>query len=283
MSRDEKLDPLAIISKLAAAEQELKCKVFLAPVLKNARVRVRIAGIVCELAIQTDFAGWGLLRAINHGQAEFVEPASPTLVGKYLSLFPRVQMVLVQQFGGQWWAVAASTSDTRLSLSAPVPVHLVGVAHSFDTVNTRFDGSAFWFEDVDRRRDPAVAGCLRKALAEVTKPEELRCPGAVPQEKLAYKMLWLAKVGDVQAAVDSDQARISTALQHAGAQLESFWHHDGGESTVRFTVDGNTHSVTIRTNDLSVMSAGICLSGRDGDFDLTSLVSVFREYGADGY
>jgi len=89
----------------------------------------------------------------------------------------------------------------------------------------------------------------------------------VPQEKLAYKMLWLAKIGDVQAAVDSDQARISSALQHAGAQLESFWHHASGESTVRFTVDGNTHSVTIRTSDLSVMSAGICLSGRDQDFE----------------
>jgi hypothetical protein len=41
MSRDEKLDPLAIISKLAAAEQDLTGKVFLAPVLKNASTHCR--------------------------------------------------------------------------------------------------------------------------------------------------------------------------------------------------------------------------------------------------
>jgi len=58
MSREEKLDPLAIISKLAAAEQELKGKVFLAPVLKNARCEYALRELYAELQVQTDFQGW---------------------------------------------------------------------------------------------------------------------------------------------------------------------------------------------------------------------------------
>jgi len=282
MSKKDKIDPLALVAKLAAEEQRLFEGTILAPIVDGARVQIKVQGIVYELSVDDKFDGWALLRMTAPGKARVVEPASPALVGKYLQLFARVRLILLQQFDRRWFALAASTSDTRIQLSGPVPLHLAQSVKSFDTVNSRFDGSAFWFEGVDRRRDPAISRTLNSALNDKVKPEDLRCPGVVPQERLAYRMLWLSKYGDDAIIPADDAARVGLALRHAGAQLLQFTYQEQDRATVSISVDGITRNVSIRPSDLTVLSAGICLSGRDFDFDLTSLVSVFREAARDG-
>lgn len=70
----------------------------------------------------------------------------------------------------------------------------------------------------------------------------------------------------------------ASALAHAGADLCDFTDVEDSYR-VTFTVDGHRHVSVVSKADLTVQSAGICLSGEDEKFDLNSLVGVLREGG----
>jgi hypothetical protein len=74
-----------------------------------------------------------------------------------------------------------------------------------------------------------------------------------------------------------DQARLDQALQMAGGSLQSY--SDRGEYWLVewMTRDGQRHTSAIGKEDLTVISSGVCLSGRDNDFDLQSLVGVIEK------
>lgn len=277
MNDPDRIDPLALIGKFAEQEKRLAEEIFLAPVVAGGKVRVRVLGVVYEMTVDDHrFQGWGLFRMSGPGHAQLVETASVSLIANYLKLFPRKRFVLIDQFDGHWFAMPASTSDSRFAIDRPVPIRLVSLpaASSFDTINARFDGACFWFEAIERRRDPAVARTLRQELEKKTDPDVVRCKGMTPQERLVYKMLYLRRFG-ASLPVD-DRTRIAQALRHADATLDAFWY-DGGVATVRFVADGQVHTVQINPTDMTAYSAGVCLSGQERDFDLTSLVGVLRE------
>jgi len=284
-------DPLAIVAKLAAQERELAEKPVLAPVVAGGRVRVRLSGIVYQMELEDPaFEGWAILSMVAPGRARVVDKPTRSLVTAYLKLMPRVRLILLDQHQRRWWGIAAQQSDKRFRIDKAVPLCLVGQAASFDTVYARFDGSAFWWEGPDRRRDPGVARGLRKARQDDVSPESLHVRGMVPQERLAYQLLWLLahpealtskELGAIlpgQGLENRQAGRLTRALDHAGAQLDSFWNTEQGSTVVRFYVDGREHVVEVRTDDLTVLSSGICLSDMDQDFDLTSLVDVLREH-----
>lgn len=280
MTERERPDPLAMIAKMEEEEKKLSQTTFLAPIVAGGRVRVRVAGIVYEMKVRTRETGFCILRMVEQGVAEVVETASLSLVAKYLALFPRVRLVLVDQLDKTWWALAYSEADSRLRLSGPVPVRLVLGCTNFDTIHARFDGATFWFDSVDRKRDPAVSRTLRRSLEADTKPADLRARGMVPSERLAYRMMYLHKHrNDPAETMLDDRTRISEALRHAGATLDSFRYTDQNQqyATVRFEMDGQDHVVNVSVGDLTLQSAGVCLSGQDQDFDLTSVVGVLRE------
>lgn len=291
MTRDERkdkqpsshLDPLAMINRLALEEESVLSRSFVAPVLRGQQVAVRVAGIAYTMSVvEEGFEGWAVLKAVNARQATVCSEASLEQIKKYLHLLPRFRLVLLDYFDHQLWAVQASTADSRVRIDGPVPLQLAQRPARFETVCARFDGATFWFESVDRRRDPTVARSLRAALQSDVSPEQVRVLNAVPQEKLAYRILWLREHPDragMQMSQQTDLQRIQGALRHAGAQLEGMWQESSDQIAVRYLVDGSPHVSRIRPGDLSVISAGICLSGRDQDFDLTSLVGVMRESG----
>ena len=69
---------------------------------------------------------------------------------------------------------------------------------------------------------------------------------------------------------------MANSLAHAGGRLVSYIDR-GDAYTVTYQFGERTHTSTVRADDLSVMTSGICLSGYDREFDLTSLVGVMQE------
>lgn len=304
----KKPDVLAMIKKAAADTSEVLSSHILAPVVPGSKVRVRINGLVHELTPNDrQFEGWAILQATGLRTAAIVGPASAAQVRAYFELLPRFQLIALMEKDNSWWGIPAQTADTRMQIFGAVRIRLPQRLSSFETINARFDGSSFWFEDVARRRNPVIARQLREALAKEIFPEDLKVSEVVPQERCAYTMMFFAMHPDLidspepDPVPQSDEAeappnetavaptfdyqewwssllavRLNRAVTHAGARLDTYWRDTHGVVTVRMIVDKDLHVVQVQSRDLSVISSGICLSGMDSTFDLASLVGVLR-------
>jgi hypothetical protein len=265
-----------LLDRLAAAEDRFLRSEFLAPAVRGAPVRVRIAGVVCGLRAEpAGFRGWGVWRPTSHTAARLARPASLAERQRYLELFPLVRLILCRRAGDHYLAIPAHQADGRFGFHGLVPVHLVEEAQPFEVVEARFDGARCWFERSDPRRDPAVATYLRRALLDGVPAEKLCRPGLTPEERTAYALV------HGPAERDRTEGRLRRALAHAGAELKGYLERDDC-FRVEYVVDGERHVSVVDKRNLSVQVAGICLSGEDGRFDLQSLVGVLREAQEDG-
>ncbi|MBW3598645.1 MAG: hypothetical protein KY475_15405 [Planctomycetes bacterium] len=264
--------------KLAAEESRFLKTEFLAPVVGGGLVRVRVAGVVCELRAEpAEFTGWGVFRPASHREARLVREAGLAERRRYLELFLRVPLILCRRRGAEWLATPAHQGDQRFRIEGPVPVLLVEEAQQFEVAHCRFDGARFWFEALDAARDPATAAYLRRCLQELRDPDVLDRPGLTPEEKGAYAFNFLLNE-EVRRRREIEQtaARLEAALRHAGAELHDYLERPDSYR-VTFTVGGRRHISAVEKSDLTVQTAGICLSGEDRKFDLASLVGVLRE------
>jgi hypothetical protein len=261
-----------LIERLAEAERGFLEAPFLAPVVGGRKVRVRVEGIAWEMAVApSTFEGWAILRADSAGLARVVSTPGLGPIRANLSALPRISVVLCERAAGGWRGIAAS--DRRIQVRGCVPVWLTGEARLFDRVWARWDGAGFLFEGRDARRDPTLAAYLREAVEEKRSPEALDRPGLAPEEREAYA--WQYRLIEQQLR-DATEERLREAVAHAGGRFHGYVEREGGY-TVTYVVDGVTHTSTVRKGDLTLMTAGICLSGEDEKFDLQSLVSVIRE------
>jgi hypothetical protein len=266
------------LARLTRAEEEFLTREFLAPVVSGGVVHVRIAGVVCRLQLQpADFQGWGVFRPQSHVEAELVRPARLAERQRYLNLLPAVRLILTRRNDAQWLAIPAHRGDGRFRIEGLVPARLVDEGQLFDVIVTRFDGSQFWFEGSDTRRDPATASYLRESLARMLQPDMLSRSGLTAEERTAYAInYWPRLRAEIEAARDRVEERLRDALAHAGAELRGYLERDDVYS-VTYEISGERHVSVVSKKDLTVQVAGICLSGQDENFDLTSLVGVIRE------
>lgn len=266
------------LDRLAQAEREFLRAEFLAPVLRGRGVSVRIAGVRCTLRVEpAEFAGWGVFRPLSHTKARCVAKASMAQRRRYLDLLPAVQLVTCQTHGEELLAVPANPTDGRFAIEGLVRVMLAEEVDLFDRIIARFDGAGFWFDEADARSDPAVAAYLRRSLIEMLAPERLEHSGIEPGHRAAYAGQYNARM-EARLADERcrGELRLRNALRQAGASLSDF-AAIGDAYRVTYEVDGRRHISFVRSRDLTIQSAGICLSGQDQNFDLNSLVGVMRE------
>jgi hypothetical protein len=267
----------AALNRLATAEEQFLASRFLAPVVGAGRVQVRIAGVRCLLLAQPrGFRGWGVFRPLSHGAAELVRPGQLVERRRYLDLFPALPAVLCRPDGDGWLALPAHL-DQRFRIEGRLRVELPDEVDLFETVVTRFDGSCFWFDQPDPRADPGAGAYLRECFSRMLEPGMLARRGLTAQQVAAYAAAYERRLRR-QRADRRQQAehRLRAALAHAGGRLHDFAERDD-VYRVTYEVDGQRHTSIVGKGDLTVQSAGICLSGQDQDFDLHSLVGVLRE------
>jgi hypothetical protein len=307
-----KPDVKNLLERLAEQERSFLNREFFAPVVERGRVQVRIGGAACKLSIEpADFRGYGVFQPTSHTAARLVRRATLAERRAYLGLFPTVRLILCRQSRGTWYGSAGSFGDGRIALAGLAPIALVEEAQPLEMVCTRFDGTAFWFDEVDPRQDPGTPPYLRAALADRTDPERLARKGLTAEQRAAYELLhWELVYGDTSHSAEGEVApepqanaryrrrsrrdlrppveadpvrrRLIETLSHAGAELVEYLERNDG-FRVTFNVNGRRHVSAIEKDDLTVQSAGICLSGEDRKFDLASLVGVLRESGQEGW
>lgn len=273
-----------ILNRLEDAERQFVGAEILAPIVSARGVMVRIAGVVCEInrvdGLPRDFRGWAILRARSTREVEFMRTATLGESAQYRALLPSVRLILLERADHAWYAVAAQRGDTRIRIEAPVRVELSeeGLAR-FETIIARFDGRWFWYDGCEASRNPALAAYLGEQFAQRAEDglpvpsEQLHASGLSREERDAYDFLRGALV---KAQQDRVETRLRDALAHSEAELRSYLERDDAY-VVNYVVDGRNFVSTIRRDDFTVLTAGICLSGQDRRFDLTSLVGVLRE------
>lgn len=256
-----------LLDRFGREEGDFLRSEFIAPVA-GPRVTARVSGIACELAVKDPRPGLFVLKPLSMREAAIAREATSSETKRYLGLFPKARVVATLAHGPTWFGLAAAPAAKGLRIKGLVPIALGKNLKRFDTAVVRFDGALFLHESTER---PVEAKRLRDAFEARGHPGEA---GFVPAERKAFE---LASEAREENEKSKDERRLERALAKAGGELIGY-DAKRDSFTVRYKVDGTSFESVVDARDLTVVSAGICLSGEDRKFDLTSLVGVMREY-----
>ncbi len=255
---------------LLKKERDFFNRQFFGPVFKNGKIVVKIDGVLVSFKIlPSDFTGWGVFRVIGPNVAELSGEANRQQISTYLGSFARTDVIICDQ--GDVSRGLIAHNDVRFPVSALVPVYLSSEVRLFDTASVRYDGQSFIFERIDNSRR-RFAESLRNSLTSDILPAKIDISGLSKEERNAYHLVH--KIRE-EAFKETEEGRIKRAIESGNAIFRSYLKR-GSDFVVTVEVDGQTYSPVVR-EDLSVVSAGICLSGGDTRQDLQSLMHIYRE------
>jgi hypothetical protein len=268
-----------ILSQLAVREGQLLDTQFLAPCVRGGKVRTRVSSMIYTFQPQPrKFEGWAIFQPVNEKIAAVIEEPSLPQLAEYLQLLIPLRLLLAFPLQGQTWLaypVNESDAKQRTGNAKPVPVYLVNEGSQFEQIVARWDGHSWWFEEIDRRADPLPSEELKAALKKSILPEEVRFKGMTPSMRTVYELA-CQNTKDFDPKV-SDEKRLQAALKMGGGELREFRDRADYWLVEWTSGTGESHSSAIAKSDLTVISAGICLSGEDRKFDLQSLVGVVED------
>ena len=263
-----------LLDKTRELEDKFLTSTFLAPV--RGEVAVRISGLTYKLDVNPPgFEGWAVLKPKDFTTAIVTGDPQPHQIYDYLKNFPSLRCILLKKIKGKTWlALPFNLSDSmqRFRIKKPFLVHLVERGDVFEHIRTVHDGASFWFESIDTGVSLEKTEKMREGITK--QQEEIQFKDLTREEKMAYSFV-LSTVKE--ELVDREERKIKNALKRAGAELSSYSEAEGGY-VVKWKFEGEEYTTVVRKEDLTVTSAGFCLSGRDELFDLTSIISVRREY-----
>jgi hypothetical protein len=292
-----------LLNQISEQENQLLKTQFLAPYLPGGKLRTKVAGMVYTFTPQLhNFEGWGIFQPTSSKHAKLIETAGLPEIEEYLHKFPvirlflahvlrqKTQNILPQQTQNvsrqqtenilpeQTWLaypVNQSVTQKRTGILKPVPVYLVSDGRAFETIIARWDGKNYWYEDIDRRAEIEPVEHLKNALKNVISPKEIPFKGMTPEMRIVYELV-AQKTKEFQPEFQQrrDEKRLQEALKMGGGTLKEFREREDYWLVEWTTSTGENHRSAISKTDLTVISAGICLSGEDRKFDLQSLVGV---------
>ena len=269
-----------ILAKLSAKEKNILNKEIFSPFVKGGNsIRLKIDGVLYTLRTPAmDRDGFGIFKAIDHSNAIWQRDADEIEKAQYLDLLPKTSLILIYNIG-QWLAYPYNLPSFKNQFSADqnmISVKLVDNAEFLDTIDARFDGANFWFNGSKFSVGAEKKDILRERIKnfKYSIPEDL-LPGITPEEKFVFD---LAVGFHKESSKSNVERRLENEFHKYDASVDGFTER-GNTIEVRWRDNKNakTYTSVLDKDNLSVITAGICLSGGDKKFDLPSLVVVCRE------
>ena len=287
---------LKLIEELEAQASRLKEHRVLAPIPEGRQHQVTtlIEGVPYQLKIPEVEPGWWLLRPLNDHEAEVVGEPPPYEIVRYLEQLPAIRVIAVYRLGEQSWLVYPWNAGDAFQrgwpslgkVPQPRPLQLVTAPalRPFDVVVARALDGLLLFDEYDRRTLWApLADALRACLEEQDWSSRPRIEGLTPELRAVLSLHRHRFLEEEKRRILQEEAqkqrtlkgRLESALEYSGARLKA-WTERGQGYEVVWEHEGEEYRTVIRP-DLFVESAGICLSGRDFDYNLSAIVHVMRQ------
>lgn len=264
---------LDLIENLGKKESDLTNHEVISPVFNNRKIVTRLSGVTYQFQIPYTKPGWYSFKPVDFHNARVSREANMGEIDSYLRKLQRVYLILFQREKNCWLGVPATRAP--IDLQEVYQVLLPNdSADVFDHVVGRFDGCRIWFHDLNTRVDLTLTEYLKMELEKGTGVNKLHYKGLSFAEKSAYAIkLQLEEKKKVRSVKD----RLKDAVEHGGGEFVSYKERSDHFS-VTYNVDGRKYTSFVQKNDgFGVLSAGICLSGGDRNFDLKSLIPVLKE------
>jgi len=269
MNQDDILD---LVNQLEYEEQDFLDRIFIAPVLPRGSVVALASGLRYVLRVYRVYSpNIYRIQPVNFKTAKIVGTADRTQRELYMRRLPQVNLVLVSAKDDVWYGVQQSVND-NYRIEGLVPMYLVQNGGMFHSVCCRYDGKNFWYDRHDYQRQQYAEELSQNIFQGMT-PKQL-VGKYLYGEYEAYRYLYDAYLKKLR---ESKEYRLQQAVEFSGGELVSYVERQSGY-TVHMKVNGRKMPpVTVSKDDFTIQSAGFCLSGYDQDFDLTSLVNVWKD------